>query len=308
MLKSQYNPHTEKMWQCPECRAWQILQLNRAEEKVQCNEIVSCGQFCIKCNKKSHEPFSCRKMSVRAIQEENEVDIFKRLTGNLLTFKVTELQILHLASADEIRGTVKIFKMTPKNDLNFSDPLDILYSLAEATFFRMLGKSARNFGNIVQVPNMRHGNGMLDMSSIAKRNSIDCIRYVENEILRERFMNCKKEFQAKGIPADDRLVFHGTNASLDSINEEGFLLSKCKRFAHGYGIYFSEFPDVSKVYGGNLLLVRVMLGRPYQGKEHKIPEGFDSKIYNSDVDGNSHMVIIEKEEQILPAFHIQVKW
>ena len=64
---------------------WQILQLNRAEEKVQCNEIVSCGQFCIKCNKKSHEPFSCRKMSVRAIQEENEVDIFKRLTGNLLS-------------------------------------------------------------------------------------------------------------------------------------------------------------------------------------------------------------------------------
>ena len=86
MLKSQYNPHTEKMWQCPECRAWQILQLNRAEEKVQCNEIVSCGQFCIKCNKKSHEPFSCRKMSVRAIQEENEVDIFKRLTGSLLIY------------------------------------------------------------------------------------------------------------------------------------------------------------------------------------------------------------------------------
>lgn len=75
---------------------------------------------------------------------------------------------------------------------------------------------------------MGQGNGMLDMSSLIKRKSIDCIRYVENETLRERSMNCKKEFQANGNPADDRLVFHGTNACLDNIHEQGFLLSKAQ--------------------------------------------------------------------------------
>ena len=105
-----------------------------------------------------------------------------------------------------------------------------------------------------------------------------------------------------------RLVFHGTNADLDSIMDQGLLLSKCKRFAHGYGIYFSEFPDISKVYGKNLLLVRVMLGNPYQGHDHKIPPNFNSKLYQPNADGNCNMIIIENEEQILPAFHIKVNW
>ena len=90
--------------------------------------------------------------------------------------------------------------------------------------------------------------------------------------------------------------------------DQGLLLSKCKRFAHGYGIYFSEFPDISKVYGKNLLLVRVMLGKAYQGNEHKIPGDFNSKLYQPNSDGNCSMIIIENEEQILPAFIINVKW
>ena len=107
---------------------------------------------------------------------------------------------------------------------------------------------------------------------------------------------------------EERLVFHGTNANLDSIMDQGLLLSKSKRFAHGFGIYFSEFPDISKVYGKNLLLVRVMLGQPYQGNEHKIPDEFNSKLYRPDSEGNCGMIIIENEEQILPAFNIKVKW
>ena len=92
--------------------------------------------------------------------------------------------------------------------------------------------------------------------------------------------------------------------------DQGLLLSKCKRFAHGYGIYFSEFPDVARVYGKNLLLVRVLLGNPYQGSEHKIPGNFNSKLFqlDADADGKCKMIIIENEEQILPAFLINVKW
>ena len=122
-------------------------------------------------------------------------------------------------------------------------------------------------------------------------------------------MDCKKRFQAKGIPDGERLVFHGTKrTNLDSIMEQGLLLSKCKRKLHGHGIYLSEFPDVSQVYGHSLLLVRVMLGRPYQGSELKVPEGFHSKLIHQNSEGNCKMILIENEEQILPAFHIQVNW
>jgi len=294
MLQGQVNPRTEKLWQCPECRAWQIVDLNRKEDTLACNEIVSCGEFCIKCNKRSHHPFTCRKMSVRALQEENEVDIFKRIS----------------ATADEIRGNVRIFNMQPKNDVNYSDPLDILYSMAESTFLRMLRKSAAHYGNIVNVgpAGLLSGPRTLNMSVITNRNAISSIQYIENETLKEKFMICKKHFEAKGIPDGERLVFHGTSARLDSIMDQGLLLSKCKRFAHGYGIYFSEFPDISNHYGSNLLLVRVMLGRAYQGSEHKIPKGFNSKLIKQNSEGNCEMIIVENEEQILPAFNIKVKW
>ena len=51
-----------------------------------------------------------------------------------------------------------------------------------------------------------------------------------------------------------------------------------------------------------------MLGRQYRGNQRKIPEDFNSKIYQPNPDGNSRMLIIESEEQIQPAFNIQVKW
>ena len=85
MLQSQHNPHTEELWQCPDCRAWQIIErstFTSLEKEVACKEVVSCGKFCARCNKRSHQPFACRNKSVRAIQEEDEVDIFKRLTGS----------------------------------------------------------------------------------------------------------------------------------------------------------------------------------------------------------------------------------
>ena len=93
--------------------------------------------------------------------------------------------------------------MKPKNDVNYSDPLDILYMSAEGTFLRMLRKSAVVYGNIVQLP-VQHGsrfapgvpypgfNRTLDMRDITNRSAIESIQYIENETLKERFMDCKK--------------------------------------------------------------------------------------------------------------------
>ena len=325
------NSKRERPWQCPQCRSWSTISLPKSLDTVkkepqfdlECAEIVSCGSFCYYCNRKSHAPFKCRTTTTRVLQAENEMDIFKKL--DMLP--------------DEVRASIRIYNMKPKNDTNFANPLDILYTTAEGTFLRML---------------KRGGGHSFD------RNFIKEIKYFENDALAERFNESKKRLEAQGITCKERLVFHGTpvNSNVEAIFQDGLLLSKCKRFAHGYGIYFSEFPDVSQVYGQNLLLCRVLVGRPYiegrvqqsapaptnaqvmgaavalanmqggvaaaaqaqranllqLGHRHwiraqnqtakNIPDGYNSKFVSPDVDGKAQMIVIDKEDQILPAFQI----
>ena len=277
------NRKRERPWQCPQCRSWTVISLPKSLDTVkkepqfdlECNEIISCGSFCYFCNRKSHAPFKCRTTTTRLLQAENEMDIFKRLD----------------MPPDEVRASIKIYNMKPKNDTNFANPLDILYTTAEGTFLRML---------------KRGGGQGLD------RNFIKEIKYFENEVLAERFNESKRRLEAQGITCKERLVFHGTpcDRNVEAIFQDGLLLSKCKRFAHGYGIYFSEFPDISQVYGQNLLLCRVLVGRPFiegRHREHRasnIPDGYNSKFVSPDVDGKAQMIVIDKEDQILPAFQI----
>ena len=305
------NLKRERPWQCPQCRSWTVISLPKDLDTVkkepqfdlECNEIISCGSFCYFCNRKTHAPFKCRTTTTRLLQAENEIDIFKKLD----------------MPPDEVRAAIRIYNMKPKNDTNFSNPLDILYTTAEGTFLRML---------------KRGGGQGLD------RNFIKEIKYFENEALAERFNESKRRLEAQGITCKERLVFHGTpvDRNVEAIFQDGLLLSKCKRFAHGYGIYFSEFPDVSQVYGQNLLLCRVLVGRPYiEGsvtqpnpsqllnlppgvsvhqhvlsvahnyRASNIPDGYNSKFVAPDVDGKAQMIVIDKEDQILPAFQIVTK-
>ena len=324
------NKKREKPWECPQCRSWSIISLPKnldttkkePQFDLQCNEIISCGSFCYFCNRKSHAPFKCRTTTTRVLQAENEMDIFKKLD----------------MPPDEVRASIRIYNMKPKNDTNFANPLDILYTTAEGTFLRML---------------KRGGGHSID------QNFIKEIKYFENDALAERFNESKRRLEAQGITCKERLVFHGTpvSSNVEAIFQDGLLLSKCKRFAHGYGIYFSEFPDVSQVYGQNLLLCRVLVGRPYiegralgsqnmgqqsaqplaqalaphqllqaaaqrqranllqlghqnyirvhnQERVRTIPDGYNSKFVSPDVDGKAQMIVIDKEDQILPAFQI----
>ena len=150
--------------------------------------------------------------------------------------------------------------------------------------------------------------GMDVNRKIFDRSFIKEIHYFENDNLAERFRRCKDRMEASGFPCKERLVFHGTSADIDSIMEKGFLMSMCKRSAHGVGIYFSEFPNVSKMYGKTLLLCRVLVGKPFYGPDKTIPPGFNSKIVRPDGDGKAKMIVINKEDQILPAFQVKVEW
>ena len=273
----------ERPWQCPQCRSWAIITIprnlnvekNEPPFDLVCNEIISCGSFCFYCNRKSHAPFKCRTTTTRLLQAENEMDIFKKLE----------------MSPDEVRGAVNIYTMKPKNDINCANPLDILYTTAEGTFLRMLQRGCRG------------GSQGLDRSFIKE------IKYFENDLLAKRFHECKRRLEDQGITCQERLVFHGTplDRNVESIFRDGLLLSRCKRFAYGYGIYFSEFPDISQMYGQHLLLCRVLVGRPYietVTSNSNIPESYNSKFVALDVDGKAWTIVIEKEDQILPAFQI----
>ena len=245
--------------------------------------------------------------------------------------------------ADEDRGAVKIFNLAEKDSFNYNHPLDVLYTIAAGAFLgkKRIRPAKKNNGVVdggskkkvvdggskkgvvVGVNKKGSGKGMsgsgmvnnmvmprtLDMRErkVTNNQSIQ-FQYIENETLRKRFINCKKYFQDQGLPDGERLIFHGTKAkNIDSIIENGMLLSMCRKMAFGYGIYFSEFPQIALKYGAAVVVCRVMLGRPYRDQEKGIPDGFNSKILvENRWDQNvGYIIVVDKEEQILPAFIIK---
>ena len=253
------------LWSCPGCGAWYSVGKNTAV--VKCVELGCGGGWCVSCGRRDHTPLPCRGVCDRLTRAEREVDIFARIQ----------------TQPDEVEGPVRKFKMCPRNDLDFTDPLQILYLAAEATFLRMVDKSGQG--------------------STIGRKTIKSIEYVENESIRASFMEKKSKFLADKIPHNERLVFHGTNEeNIGSILRQNFRLDLCHRFLHGKGVYFSEFPDISLGYGSGLLLCRVMLGRTYTGSG--MPEEWDSKLVSPDHQGKGQMVVVPNTKQILPAFII----
>ena len=55
------------------------------------------------------------------------------------------------------------------------------------------------------------------------------VKYFQNSRLAERFEACKRTFERSGIPSNEKLVFHGTNADTKSIFEHGFKMSYVQR-------------------------------------------------------------------------------
>merc|ERR1712004_451029 len=85
-----------------------------------------------------------------------------------------------------------------------------------------------------------------------------------------------------------------------------------KKMMFGRGVYFSELPAVSLMYGNGLILCRVLLGncqeyRPVaSGEQPDIPRGFDSRQVITK-DGSSVIHVVKETSQILPYCVIQLK-
>ena len=78
------------------------------------------------------------------------------------------------------------------------------------------------------------------------RYSVVSVDVVQNPVLEANFRKKQEKFRNNGIPHQPVFGLHGTNsANIDSILKNNFDLSKRKGQAYGYGIYFSEQPEVS---------------------------------------------------------------
>lgn len=83
-----------------------------------------------------------------------------------------------------------------------------------------------------------------------KKRSRDTIEYIEivsNPVLKAEFEETKKQFRSSGIPTDSIYAYHGTSMeNVRSIIVQNFNRQKIKRYAFGFGHYFSEYPDIAK--------------------------------------------------------------
>ena len=139
-------------------------------------------------------------------------------------------------------------------------------------------------------------------------------------MLQEAYANQKEIFRKEGKKTREMFLFHGTAvANVDSILRENFSLNissdqqgKDKKRVFGEGIYFSELPAVSLMYGNGLILCKVLLGNCQlfspqpEAKQPEIPEGFDSREVKA-VEGSSVVHVVKKPSQVLPYCVIQLK-
>ena len=169
-----------------------------------------------------------------------------------------------------------------------------------------------------------HMRTILDIS-----DAIDSITYIENDDTAAKYEEQRKMFEEEG-KVDDKgkvtevLLFHGTAvASVENILTENFIMdavplqlntqneARKKAMMYGRGIYFSELPAVSLMYGNGLLLCKVMLGncevfRPNGSNPPEIADKFDSREVQG-VDGQGVVHVVKKPAQILPYCVINLK-
>jgi len=152
-------------------------------------------------------------------------------------------------------------------------------------------------------------------------DAIESIVHIQNQENEEKFSNLKIKFENEGKVdrygnATEKLLFHGTSdVSINLIAENNFSLSalpaeRGKVMLFGRGIYFSELPGVSLMYGNMLLLCKVLLGKsqryyPNGDVPPEIPDEFDSRIVMKD--GLEVVTVVKNPDQILPYCIIYLK-
>lgn len=152
-------------------------------------------------------------------------------------------------------------------------------------------------------------------------DSLESVVHVNNDTIEKDFNEQKKKFTREGKvdkygKVQEVLLFHGTaNESINKIIEDNFVIDKnpaerSKVMLFGRGVYLSELPGVSLMYGEGLLLCKVILGKcqkyyPNGQTPPPIPDGFDSRIVIKD--GLEVVTVVKNASQILPYSIVNIK-
>ena len=192
--------------------------------------------------------------------------------------------------APSTKMTKHLLKAT--RSVDFSNPFDMHYRLAESQFLRLMNETKSN-------------------------RKIKSITYYSNPVLEKKFNDKADAFKKAGRSDECIFGFHGTAAtSVDEIMKNNFRIDLISQNTgnpgqYGSGIYFSEVPKVCFHYGESLLLCKVLLGKccdvtamtDVKGKQ--LISGYDSHGAYPTSDGNFKIIVIGDKDQILPCYLIE---
>ena len=151
-------------------------------------------------------------------------------------------------------------------------------------------------------------------------DAVSSFDFVKNHPLEEAYTRQREIFRNEGKTIREVFLFHGTAvANVDSILRENLSLEhsteqqgKERKRLFGEGIYFSQYPAVSLMYGNGLILFKVLLGncelftpKPLS-EQGEIPEIFDSREVKA-TDGSSVIHVVRKPSQVLPYCVVQLR-
>ena len=226
------------------------------------------------------------------------------------------LQKVNELNANSTPGVAfKKYRLVPSKHIDFEEEHLIHKITAGLQFHKMIAKWTDSSSSI-PVPIRTVSN---------PSDAIAQIDYIRNPKLEKMYEAQKKKFLEENKDAREVLLFHGTSTScIESILKTNFLIDhlpvqqtnkkdlRDKKMMFGRGVYFSELPAVSLMYGNGLILCRVLLGncqeyRPVAaGEQPDIPQGFDSRQVITK-DGSSVIHVVKETPQILPYCVIQLK-
>jgi len=226
------------------------------------------------------------------------------------------LQKVNELNANSTPGVAfKKYRLVPSKHIDFEEEHLIHKITAGLQFHKMIAKWTDSSSSI-PVPIRTVSN---------PSDAIAQIDYIRNPKLEKMYEAQKKKFLEENKDAREVLLFHGTSTScIESILKTNFLIDhlplqqtnkndvRDKKMMFGRGVYFSELPAVSLMYGNGLILCRVLLGncqeyRPVAaGEQPDIPRGFDSRQVITK-DGSSVIHVVKETSQILPYCVIQLK-
>ena len=151
-------------------------------------------------------------------------------------------------------------------------------------------------------------------------DAVSSFDFIKNPGLEKLYVQQKEIFRKEGRETREVYLFHGTAvANIDSILEENLSpdftsnhQGEERKKVFGEGIYFSQYPAVSLMYGNGLILFKVLLGncelftpKPLS-EQGEIPEIFDSREVKA-TDGSSVIHVVKKPSQVLPYCVVQLK-